>query len=415
MSKPFTRLKYACYSANVTMSVAANLSPVLFLTFRSLYGISYSLLGLLVLINFVTQLTVDLVFSLYSHKFNIPKTVKAIPPIALLGLLIYAIWPFFLPDHVYAGLVIGTVIFSAAAGLGEVLISPVIAAIPAKNPDREMSKLHSIYAWGVVFVIVISTLFLLLAGNRSWQWLTLGLSVIPLISALLFCGSDIPAMETPKQALDALHLLRNGGVWLCILAIFLGGAAECTMAQWSSGYLEQALGIPKLWGDLFGVALFSVMLGLGRTLYAKRGRNIGRVLTLGAVGATLCYFTVAITNLPYLGLIACALTGLCTSMLWPGNLVVASNKFPHGGVFIYAIMAAGGDLGASVAPQLVGVITDAIIASPEAASFASNLQLSPDQLGMKIGMLCGMLFPLVGIAVYAHIWKRQSSLDLPRE
>ena len=47
------RLKLACYSANVTMSVVGNLSPVLFLTFRTLYGISYSLLGLLVLVNFI--------------------------------------------------------------------------------------------------------------------------------------------------------------------------------------------------------------------------------------------------------------------------------------------------------------------------------------------------------------------------
>ena len=106
------RLKYACYSANVTMSVVCNLSPVLFLVFRSLYGISYSLLGLLVLINFCTQLVVDLIFSFFSHKFNIAKTVKSIPVIAVAGFLVYAIWPFFFPEQVYLGLVIGTVIFS---------------------------------------------------------------------------------------------------------------------------------------------------------------------------------------------------------------------------------------------------------------------------------------------------------------
>ena len=70
MNNKIKRLKYACYSANVTMSVVGNLSPVLFLTFRSLYGISFSLLGLLVLINFVTQLIIDLIFSFFSHKFN---------------------------------------------------------------------------------------------------------------------------------------------------------------------------------------------------------------------------------------------------------------------------------------------------------------------------------------------------------
>lgn len=401
------RLKYACYGANVTMSVVGNLSPVLFLTFRSLYGISYSLLGLLVFINFVTQLIIDLIFSFFSHKFNISKTVKSIPLIAVLGFLIYAVWPFFVPDGVYIGLVIGTVIFSAASGLGEVLISPVIAALPSDDPDREMSKLHSVYAWGVVFVIVISTVFLLLAGNENWQWLALIFMLIPLTSAFLFRGSDIPHIETPKRASGALGLLRNKGVWLCILAIFLGGAAECTMAQWSSGYLEQALGIPKIWGDLFGVALFSVMLGLGRSLYAKIGKDIGKVLTLGAVGATLCYFTAAVSSIPWIGLVACAFTGFCTSMLWPGNLVVASGRFPEGGVFIYAMMAAGGDLGGSVAPQLVGIITDAVMANPAAASLAATLGLAPEQLGMKMGMLCGMLFPLIGIFVYLCIWKQQ--------
>ena len=96
-------------------------------------------------------------------------------------------------------------------------------------------------------------------------------------------------------------------------------------------------------------------------------------------------------------------------MLWPGNLVVASGRYPQGGVFIYALMAAGGDLGASVAPQLVGIITDAVIADPAAASVAATLQLAPEQLGMKLGMLCGMLFPLFGIFLYSHFWKTQKS------
>ena len=47
-------VKLGCYGGNITMSVVGNLSALLFLTFRSLYHISYSLLGMLVLINFAT-------------------------------------------------------------------------------------------------------------------------------------------------------------------------------------------------------------------------------------------------------------------------------------------------------------------------------------------------------------------------
>ena len=406
---PIKRLKLACYSANSTMSVVGNLPPILFLTFRTLYGISYTLLGTLVLINFVTQLVIDLIFSFFSHRFNIPKTVKVIPVIAALGLLFYAVWPYLFPEHVFPGLVIGTIIFCSSAGLGEVLISPVIAAIPADDPDREMSKLHSVFAWGVVVVTVLSTLFLAVFGGENWQILVFLSLLLPIASAFLFAGAEIPPMETPERASGAFHLLKNKGLWVCVIAIFLGGASECTMAQWSSGYLEQALGIPKVMGDLFGVAMFSLMLGLGRTLYSNIGKNIGKILTLGAIGAAICYFVAAVSSIPVIGLLACAFTGFCTSMLWPGNLVVASARFPQGGVFIYAMMAAGGDLGASVGPQLIGIITDAVIANPSAAAFASSLSLAPEQLGMKLGMLVGMLFPLAAIPLYRYIWKTQKA------
>lgn len=415
MNATFRRLKLACYSTNISMSVVGNLSPILFLTFRSLYGISYSLLGLLVLINFVTQLTIDVIFSFFSHKFNIPKTVKITPLLTVAGLFIYAVWPFLFPDSVYIGLVIGTVIFSSSGGLAEVLISPVIAAIPSDDPDREMSKLHSIYAWGVVAVIIVSTLFLLGFGSSNWQWLALLFLLIPLFAFFLFLGSEIPQMETPERVSGILPFLKNKSLWLCIAAIFLGGASECTMAQWSSSYLEQALGIPKVWGDIFGVALFAVMLGLGRTLYAKAGKNIGRVLFLGSIGAALCYFIAAVSNLPLVGLLACAFTGFCVSMLWPGSLIVASDRFPTGGVFIYAMMAAGGDLGGSVGPQLVGIITDAAIEIPSAVTLAQSIGLTPEQFGMKLGMLVGMLFPLAAIPLYFYIqtaWKKSKHTEL---
>lgn len=400
MRPSYTRLKFACYTTNLSMSVVANLPPLLFLTFRSGYGVSYSLLGLLVLINFSTQLVVDLIFSFFSHRFHIPTVVKLTPAIAIVGLLIYALMPLLFPTAAYLWLVIGTVIFSAAAGLCEVLISPVIAAIPAKNPEREMSKLHSIYAWGAVGVVILSTLHLLLLDGENWHWLALGYVAIPLTSLCLFLGAEIPPMETPKKTSGALQLLKNRGVWLCVAAIFLGGAAECTMAQWSSGYLERAMEIPKIWGDMFGVALFSVMLALGRSLYARYGANLTRLLFLSAIGAAVCYLTAAVTTIPLIGLVACALTGLCTSMMWPGSLVVASDRYPAGGVFIYAMMAAGGDLGASVVPQLVGSITDGVMNNPEAVSLAASLGLTGDQLGMKFGMFVGMLFPLCAIFVF---------------
>ncbi len=403
MENKYKRLKLACYSVNVTMSTVGNMTPILFLTFRSMYEISYSLLGLLVLINFSTQLIIDLIFSFYSHKFNIPLVVKSMPIISIAGFILYAAAPIFFPNSVYIGLAVGTVIFSVASGLAEVLISPIIAEIPAENPEREMSRLHSVYAWGVVGIVIFATLFLLVFGYDKWQMLAVVFAIVPLISFILFSGTEIPEMKTQERVSGTVDFIKNKGVWLCVSAIFLGGASECTMAQWVSGYLEMALGIPKLLGDVFGVALFGVALGIGRSLYAKIGSNISRALYLGAIGAAVCYFIAAVTPFALLGLIACGLTGFCVSMLWPGSLVVASERFPNGGVLIFALMAAGGDMGASIGPQLVGIVTDWVLKGSVFTELARSLSITAEQLGMKAGMLVGMIFPILAIFVYSKI------------
>ena len=182
----FKRTKYACYYTYLAMSSVFSLPPLLFLTFREMYGISYTLLGTLVLVNFCTQLTIDLIFTFFTKYFNIHKTIKIMPLLTSLGLFIYALTPIFFPQHAYAGLLTGTVIFSVAAGLCEVLLSPLIAAIPSDNPDRDMSFLHSLYAYGVLTVVIISTIFLKIAGSQNWMYLTFFWALLPIISFILF-------------------------------------------------------------------------------------------------------------------------------------------------------------------------------------------------------------------------------------
>lgn len=399
------RVRSGCYVAYMAEAAVITLPPLLFMSFRELYGVSYTLLGLLVLINFCSQLTIDLVFSFMSHHFNIAKTVKITPVLCAAGLIAYAVSPVVFAGNEYIGLVVGTVLFFVAAGLMEVLLSPVVAALPAENPDREMSRLHSLYAWGVVFTVIISTLFLLLFGQAAWQYLVALLALIPLASAALYAGTEIPRIDTPEKASGALGFFKSKGLWLCIAGIFLGSTAENTMSQWASSYLEQALSIPKVWGDVGGVAMFAVMLGLARTLYARHGKDITRVLMLSACGAAACYLAAALADTPAVGLLACAAAGFCTSMLWPGMLMVSGAKFPAGGVLIFAVMAAGGDLGASVGPQMVGMVTDAVIASPNGAALAQQLGWTIEQLGIKLGLLIGMLFPILAIPVYAKLRK----------
>ena len=406
----FKRTRNACYFTNVIMASIFALPPLLFVTFRETYGISYTLLGTLVLINFFTQLFIDLIFTFFTKYFNIKITLRVMPLLTSIGMFIYALVPTLFPDYAYVGLVIGTVIFSVSAGLSEVLISPVVAAIPSDNPDRDMSRLHSLYAYGVVLVVIVSTVFLRVFGTENWMYLTFFWAFMPLISFVLYCISPMPVVNMNNETKDGKKK-KHKGMFLCVMCIFLGSAAENSMTNWISSYMENALNIPKIVGDVAGMALFGVLLGLGRTLYAKYGKNILNVLLVSMAGAAVCYLTAGVSSNVILSMLACILTGLCTAMLWPGTLILMEEKFHNPGVAAYALMAAGGDFGASVAPQLLGVIVDKVTASEWAIKISNSLTITPEQIGMKTGMLVAAVFPILGVVLllfmHRYFRKRQ--------
>ena len=402
----FKRTKLACYTSYFTMSSVFSLPPLLFITLREMYGISYTLLGTLVLVNFCTQLAIDLTFTFFSKHFNVGFLVRIMPLLTSAGLLLYALSPTLFPNHVYVGLLIGTVIFSVAAGLSEVMLSPMIAAIPSKNPGRDMSLLHSLYAFGVFSVVMLSAAFFALFGTEHWTYLTMFFALLPIIAAVLFMLSPIPDM-TPAEQQGQMSVKRTWrrtvGLGLCVACIFFGSCAENAMSSWISGFMETALHMDKALGDILGMALFAILLGLSRIAYAAYAKHIYRVLLVGMIGAAVCYVLVGVTGGVVIPAVACILTGLFTSMLWPGTLILMEENIHGAGIAAFALMAAGGDMGASVAPQLLGIVTDVVSASHFATEMGFRYGLTPDQVGMKVAMLTCAIFPILGIVVLLFI------------
>ena len=403
----YRRTKFACYASYFTMSSIFSLPPLLFVTLRQMYGISYTLLGTLVLTNFCTQLAVDLVFTMFSKHFNVAKVLRVMPLITSLGLFTYALVPTLLPQLAYPGLLLGTVIFSVSAGLSEVLLSPTIAAIPSENPQRDMSLLHSLYAFGVFTMVTISTVFLKIFGTHNWMYLTMILGTLPIIAAILFMLSPIPPMDTHGGIVTTgKNKKRAIGLGLCVACIFFGSCAENAMSNWISSFMEKALHIDKTVGDIFGVAMFAILLGIARMSYAKYAKHIYRVLLVSMICAAACYLVAGFASGTVAPFVACIFTGFFTAMLWPGSLIIMEEHIPHVGVAAYALMAAGGDLGASLAPQLLGIVVDRVAATPEAVRLGQALGLTPDQIGLKAGMIVSSLFPILGVAVLIALYFR---------
>lgn len=393
----------ACYIGNFTQAIVVNLTPILFIPLREEFGLSYTQFGSLVLINFITQVLVDIAFSKAVDKYSFrPFTVVA-HVLCVVGFLLFLGTPFLFPNHIFVGFLIATLIFSGSGGLLELLLSPIVDAIPTAEKDKAMAMLHSFYAWGQVVVVVITTLCLFFSVD--WKLIVLGWILVPAVNIFLFSKVPLAKKLSDSQPMKIRHLLRTPIFFLAFFAIAAGGAAEVTMAQWTSSFMQQGLQLPKLVGDMLGMCGFAITLGIGRLIYGIFGSrlNLTRVLICGSFGAVICYTTVALSPWPWLSVCACVLTGICVSLLWPGTLVVASGKLPAAGASLFALLAAGGDIGASVGPWLTGVITDFSIVH------FSSPWLSPEQLGLRIGILCAAAFPLCAM-IFHILLKRKAGI-----
>ena len=399
----------ACYIGNFVQAIVINLTPILFIPLREQFGLSFEQLGFLILINFFTQVVCDIAFSNMVDKYGFRPFVVAAHALTVTGFLLFALSPVVLTDP-YPGFILATIVFSGSGGLLELLLSPIVNAIPTDEKATAMSVLHSFYAWGQVAVVLITTLFLFGFGRTSWQWIMVLWTIPAMVNFILFMKVPLapPVAEEHRQGMQML-ILKPFFI-VAFFAIMLGGASEVSMSQWASAFMEKAMSLPKVIGDIAGMCMFGLMLGVGRLLYGVYGKkiNVNQVMSAGAFLAIFCYLVVALSPVNIFSLIACAACGFAVSLLWPGTLVITAEKFPLAGAWLFAILAAGGDIGASVGPWMMGVITEQ---APRLALFsglAASLGLNQEQLGLRLGMLAGVIFP-VGALMCLRWMKRANT------
>ncbi len=382
----YRRTLTACYLGIITQAITANFAPLLFISFRSAYGIPLERIALIPTLFFFTQLLVDLASAKFVDRIGYRACIIASEVFSAAGLIGLAFIPGLVSDP-FAGILICVVIYAVGSGLIEVLVSPIVEACPFENKAGVMSLLHSFYCWGSVMVILGSTLFFAAFGLERWRILACAWALIPLVNVWNFAVCPIEHTVPDGQGMGILQLLRTPVFWLLALLMTCAGAAELSMAQWASAFTESALGVSKTVGDLAGPCLFAVLMGATRAFYGKYSEKIDLTRFMLASGAlcVACYLLASLSPWPILGLAGCALCGVSVGIMWPGTLSISSRRVPRGGTAMFALLALAGDLGGALGPSVVGVFSS----------------LAGDSL--KTGLLAAIAFPVALIGGLAGL------------
>lgn len=386
----------ACYTANFIGALVINLTPVLFVPLKLMYDLNYTQFGILLAVNYCTQVAADLIFSAPVDRFGSRPFAVLAPLFTISGYALFAISPLLWKDP-FAGFVAGTVLFSATGGMLEVLLNVIINGIPGKEKESLLSVLHSFYAWGTLAVVLLTTLALRLFGVDKWQWIVAAWAILPVINTIQFATCTMPEEVEDSSKISNRKLMSSKMFYLLIATIVCGGMSEVTISLWISPFLERAANFPKVIGDVAGVCLAACMLGSGRLLYGLYGQkwDIGKLMMIGSAISFFCYLLAALSPLPALSLAGCVLATLGASLLWPGTVVLAARQFPGAGAWLFAMLAFGGDSGAAAGPFLVGVISDHAGDIPLLSKLYQAGSLSLEQFNLRAGMGFAALFPLL--------------------
>ena len=376
----------ACYLAFITQAIAANFAPLLFLTFHKSLGIPLGKVALVSTAFYFTQLLVDVFCAKFVDRIGYRVCAVASEVASAAGLICLAVLPSLLPDP-FIGIIISVIIYAIGSGLIEVLASPIVEACPFDHKEAVMSLLHSFYCWGSVGVILLSTVFFAVFGIENWRWLACIWALIPLFNVYNFASCPIETLVEDGKGMTIRTLFKTPMFFLGIVLMVCAGAAEMSMAQWASAFVESALGISKTLGDLIGPCLFAITMGISRIIYGKYGSKIEltKYMLGSGVLCLVCYILSALSLNPVICLIGCTLCGFSVGIMWPGTISILSKRLPAGGTAMFALLAMAGDLGGAFGPWLVGITS----------------QLKNDDL--KSGMLIASVFPIVLIATIIGI------------
>lgn len=388
----------ACFIGYITQAAVVNMPPLLFIIFSRQFGISLDKISLLITLNFATQMLVDLLSSKFLPLIGYRLCAVLANVFSAGGLLLLGVLPLCMPP--FGGLVVAFVLMAIGGGLMEVLVSPIIDAIPSDNKSARMSLLHSVYCWGAVGVIGSTTLMNFLLPEKLWYVIPIVWAVIPFVNTFLFAAVPIPLNEEESGG-SLKTLFRSGLFWVMMAIMLCGGAAEQAVAQWASLFTETALGVSKAVGDILGAGLFIALMGLARLSYGIFGKRLRLKMTL-SVCAVLNIGGLLLTSLathPVLGFVGCALCGLSIGIAWPGTLSLASRRVKGGGTSMFALLALGGDIGCTLGPSVVGAL-------------GSRL----DVLGspLKSGLLYAVFFPVVMLILLLFV-RRRPALQEPEQ
>ncbi|WP_272897877.1 MFS transporter [Brachyspira catarrhinii] len=346
--------------------------------------------------NFAMQVIIDFLSAKFVDRIGYRIPIVFANICISVGFILLGILPFYI--NPFVAILICYFLNAMGGGLTEVLVSPIVEALPEKQKVKAMNILHSFYCWGWMFIVILSTVYFKIFGIENWRYLSILWAILPIICSILFLEVPINTLKSEDSENNSVSLRKLLSVRIVLAFIILmicSGASEHAVVQWVSFFAEVGLNVNKSVGDIFGTCMFAFFMGMARLIYGMKSEDIdiNKGLSVTAILCIIGYIVIVFSPFAFLSLIGCAIVGLSVGIMWPSVFSLASKTYPKGGTAMFAVLALAGDVGCSMGPGIVGIVSNNKTIINAFSYIISNNDIT--QIGLKAGIFFAIIFPIL--------------------
>ena len=344
--------------AHLTSHFFQLVMPPMFPVLKEAFGVGYTELGFVMTLFFIISGGFQTVAGVMADRFGAGRVLLSGVALISFGILLAGLAPSY-PLLIVAALV---------AGLGNSVFHPAdFAVLNARvNPSR-LGHAFSVHSIGGHLGWALAPVYTVVMATFGWRAALIGAGLLGfaifavLVSQRAALRTDLRPAYTPdpgKVAGGSLRILVSPTVLLCFVFFVLLSISMVGTQNYLIPVLRTLYDVPLL---LASSALTAYLLGSAAGAFtggfvAMRTRHPERVTAWGVAALALLYFLVASGMVPQVLIVAtAALAGFALGIVLPArDLIVRGAAPPESRGKVYGFVYSGLDLGAAIAPVLLG-------------------------------------------------------------
>lgn len=369
----YRKTLYASFSSYIVQAICIDYAPLLFVQFSRQFSLPLSSLTAIVSVTFLVQLVMDAVSSSFIDRIGYKKAILLANALAFTGLALLSFLPLMISP--FFGIMISVFFYALGSGLVEVMVSPMVEALPLENKAGVMNILHAFYSVGQLVVVLFSSLFFFIFSTELWSILTLIFALVPLVNFIVLITCPVRKLDEEEEEKESmLSYFRNPVFYLFILMMISSGASEHAVNQWASYFAETVLHLNKEAGDILAPAFFALMMAFSRLIFTKKDMDAEKILIKMSILCLVCYLVIALSDIVFFSLLAIGFTGFAVGLFWPLTFTLSRRRL-KGRTMMFALLALFGDIGCTLGPSFSGLLSSSTGSMRSALLFSSVFPL----------------------------------------